>query len=196
MTKNAKAMGYLPPTAYFVYTHFVPKMLPETTAPRIGPLRNPRHEQFVQLVATGISPSEAYTSVGYRKSGAYQCSSRLLKDVQVCSRLKEIQAQHTESRVASCLFDEQRVINRLDVLSRKAEADGNYAAAVRCEELIGKQRGMFVDRVDQRTLTLNDLSTEVLTQLLQQAQPQKALEAPAQPSPSADSPSPDSLHKA
>jgi hypothetical protein len=43
-------------------------------------------------------------------------------------------------------FDQKRVLNRLDILSRKAEELGQISAAVRCEELIGKHRGMFIDR--------------------------------------------------
>jgi hypothetical protein len=42
--------------------------------------------------------------------------------------------------------NQQRLLNRLDILSRKAEDLGQISAAVRCEELIGKQRGMFIDR--------------------------------------------------
>jgi hypothetical protein len=38
------------------------------------------------------------------------------------------------------------VLNRLDVLSRRAEELGQISAAARCEELIGKARGMFLDR--------------------------------------------------
>ena len=50
------------------------------------------------------------------------------------------------STVAEIAFDQQRVLNRLDILSRKAEDLGQISAAVRCEELIGKHRGMFIDR--------------------------------------------------
>ena len=44
----------------------------------MGLLRNPRHEKFTQLVASGIMPSEAYVSVGYKPTGAKQAASRLL----------------------------------------------------------------------------------------------------------------------
>jgi hypothetical protein len=55
------------------------------------------------------------------------------------------------------------VLHRLDVLSKKAEELGQISAAVRCEELIGKQRGMFVDRtisqweLDPRSMTKDQL---------------------------------------
>jgi hypothetical protein len=52
-------------------------------------------------------------------------------------------AQSSAEEVA---FDQKRVLNRLDVLSRKAEELGQISAAARCEELIGKHRGMFIDR--------------------------------------------------
>ena len=56
-------------------------------------------------------------------------------------------------------FDQKRVLNRLDVLSRKAEELGQISAAARCEELIGKHRGMFVDR----TQLLWDLDPDTWT---------------------------------
>jgi hypothetical protein len=67
-------------------------------------------------------------------------------------------------------FDQKRVLNRLDVLSRRAEELGQISAAVRCEELIGKQRGMFLDRtalqwdLDPSKLTFEQL--EVITEAL------------------------------
>jgi hypothetical protein len=43
-------------------------------------------------------------------------------------------------------FDRRRVLSRLDKLSQAAEARGQFSAAIRAEELIGKEYGMFVDR--------------------------------------------------
>ena len=50
-------------------------------------------------------------------------------------------------------------LNRLDVLSRKAEELGQISAAARREELIGKHRGMFVDC----TALLSDLDPDKMT---------------------------------
>jgi len=38
------------------------------------------------------------------------------------------------------------VLNRLDKLSQAAEARGQFSAAIRATELIGKEFAMFVDR--------------------------------------------------
>jgi len=53
-------------------------------------LRNPRHEKFSQLIASGIKPTEAYVSLGYRKAGAPQSANNLLKRTDVRERLNEI----------------------------------------------------------------------------------------------------------
>ena len=109
-------------------------------------LSNPRHEKFSQLVASGIKPTEAYISLGYSAKGAPQSANKLLKRADVRVRVEEILQAAAVSTVAEIAFDQQRVLNRLDILSRKAEELGQISAAVRCEELIGKYRGMFIDR--------------------------------------------------
>jgi hypothetical protein len=109
-------------------------------------LSNPRHEKFSQLVASGIKPTEAYISLGYSAKGAPQSANNLLKRADVRRRVDEILQAAAVSMVAEIAFDQQRVLNRLDMLSRKAEDLGQISAAVRCEELIGKHRGMFIDR--------------------------------------------------
>jgi Terminase small subunit len=109
-------------------------------------LSNPRHEKFSQLVASGIKPTEAYISLGYSAKGAPQSANKLLKRTDVREKVNEILQAAAVSTAAEIAFDQQRVLNRLDILSRKAEDLGQISAAVRCEELIGKYRGMFIDR--------------------------------------------------
>jgi hypothetical protein len=108
-------------------------------------LANARHEQFAQLVAGGAKPIEAYTSLGYSKANAASSASRLAKNVNICARIAELQAASAQTSVAAVIFDKQRVLRRLDELSTKAEKDGQFASAIRAEELIGRHRGMFID---------------------------------------------------
>jgi hypothetical protein len=113
---------------------------------RMASLSNPRHEKFSRLVASGMIPTAAYISLGYSAKGAPQSANNLLKRADVRGRVDEILQAAAVSTVAEIAFDQQRVLNRLDILSRKAEDLGQISAAVRCEELIGKHRGMFIDR--------------------------------------------------
>jgi phage terminase small subunit len=54
-------------------------------------LRNPRHEQFAQLIAAGKTPAEAYVLVGYAEKTAYTCGPQLLKQTSVGARVAELQ---------------------------------------------------------------------------------------------------------
>ena len=86
-----------------------------------GILSNPRHEKFSQLVASGIKPTAAYSSLGYSGKGAPQSANKLLKRTDVRERVAEILQAAAVSTAAEIAFDQQRVLNRLDILSRKAE---------------------------------------------------------------------------
>jgi hypothetical protein len=59
------------------------------------------------------------------------------------------------------------------VLSPRAEQLGQISAAARCEELIGRARGMFVDRGESKLSwdgDINKLSTEQMQKLLDSLQ--------------------------
>jgi hypothetical protein len=53
-------------------------------------LKNPRHEKFAHAITGGLSATEAYIYAGYSKCGARQGGSRLLTNVDVCSRVAEL----------------------------------------------------------------------------------------------------------
>ena len=109
-------------------------------------LGNPRHEKSSQLVASGVKPTEAYVSLGYKPTGAKQAASRLLTKVDVRERVSELQQAAARSTAEAVILNRERVLNRLSQLSHEAQQKGHYSAATRCEELIGKEIGMFVDR--------------------------------------------------
>jgi phage terminase small subunit len=135
-------------------------------------LRNPRHEKFAQLVASGIRHTEAYISVGYSPNGAPQSAAKLLQRIDVRRRVDEILASVAQSVAAEVAFDQKRVLSRLDVLGRKAEELKQISAAVRCEELIGKERGMFVERSEQVTKirSVKDMEIEEIEALIAEAE--------------------------
>ena len=111
-------------------------------------LPNARQEQFAQKVASGLNLVEAYISAGYSKAGARQSASRLLTNANISSRIRELQQASEQTTTAAVAFDKARVLRRLDELSTASQKEGNYAAAIRAEELIGRHRGMFIDRAD------------------------------------------------
>ncbi len=133
-------------------------------------LRNPRHEKFSQLVASGVKASESYIAVGYKPTGAKQAASRLLTNVDVRERVSELQQAAARSTADAVILNRERVLHRLSQLSHEAQQKGQYSAAARCEELIGKEIGMFVNRIAlQWELDPNNMTPEQLDVLYEYA---------------------------
>jgi len=53
-------------------------------------LMNPKHEQFVQHVLLGLSPTEAYISAGYSRKSAHSSAFRLQHNATIMQRLQEL----------------------------------------------------------------------------------------------------------
>lgn len=111
-------------------------------------LKNAKHEHFVQLITGGLTPVKAYTSAGYSEKGAAQGAFRLLKTCLIKNRLGELQKAVQERGVEKAGVDRARVLHRLDVASTKAEHAESWMAMIRAEELIGRELGMFRDRLE------------------------------------------------
>src|SRR5450631_1772845 len=62
-------------------------------------LAQPKHEQFAQSVAKGISATAAYSSAGYSKAGAAASASRLMTNANVSARIKELKTAHAANVV-------------------------------------------------------------------------------------------------
>src|SRR5215472_17327859 len=108
-------------------------------------LKNPRHERFVQEVASGCSQSEAYETAGFRSAtpaATKANASRLMSRQEVRERVAELQlAQGRQSEIKRADIIEMLLADR-----ERAHASRQIAAAVRAAEVIGKLLGMFVDR--------------------------------------------------
>ena len=151
-------------------------------------LRNPRHEQFAQLVVSGKTPSAAYVYAGFSKAGASASATRLLKSANVRARVEELQATVSQAAITRASVDRQYVVAALKENAERAlqrepvrDSRGNetgeyvYAGAVanRALELLGKELGMFVDRIPHtgadggpvRTMDYSKLSLQQLEQL-------------------------------
>lgn len=85
-------------------------------------LKNQKHERFAQLIATGVSATEAYTKV-YRKKGkvAGSAGGRLLKNVGIQQRLSELQ-QKAETKAVLTLAEKREFLRRV-VMTPVGEVD-------------------------------------------------------------------------
>jgi phage terminase small subunit len=107
------------------------------------PLDNPRWERFAQELAKGQSQTGAYLTAGYKGAKSpTTAASRLLTNVKVAARVKELQqrgAERAEVTVASLIAD-------LDEDRKLARGAGQASAAVAATMAKAKLLGLVIDR--------------------------------------------------
>ena len=110
----------------------------------------PKQEAFAVAVASGMPLAEAYRTACKPKptttqESIRQSASRMMANVNVSSRvdaLREPIAEQAQITLASHL-------ERLEHLSKKAEEDGQYSAAISAEVARGKAAGVHVEKTEQ-----------------------------------------------
>jgi len=140
-------------------------------------LSNPKHEQFAQLVAKGISKAEAAKMVGYSVTRASAQGCTLAKHPKVFARISHLtgaMAQETASALKNLPEIKQIAITRrwvIEGLCKTIEAafgDKQYATVRGCYMDIAKVSGVYTDRVetqvwngDPKTLTNQQLDNMI-----------------------------------
>ena len=104
----------------------------------------PKQRAFVNEYLVDMNSAAAYRRAGYQGNNANVLGPRMLADVRIQDAIAKAQAE----RERASELNERWV---LDQLRKKAEnEETNDSAAVRAIELIGKHRGMFIDRQEHR----------------------------------------------
>jgi len=111
----------------------------------VEPLSNQKHEQFANLVSQGIPMGKAYVQAGYGESGAAQSASRLTKNAKVAARIAYLRTKTANAVIAKAMVDRDWVLSGIKTIAEDGEAKG--ADRLRAFELVGKELGMFVQRV-------------------------------------------------
>jgi hypothetical protein len=131
-------------------------------------LSNPKHEQFAQLVAKGISKAEAAKMVGYSVTRASAQGCTLAKHPKVFARIAELtgaMAQQTASALKNLPEIKQIAITRgwvIEGLRKTIEAafgDKQYATARGCYMDIAKVSGVYTERVETKEVWNGDPKT-------------------------------------
>jgi len=104
----------------------------------------PKQEAFVREYLLDSNATQAAIRAGYSARTAEQQGSRLLGNVEVAAAVAE--ARRKIAQRADFTVDEH-----MDTLARirdKAEREGQYSAAAKCEMARGKVAGFYVERVE------------------------------------------------
>ena len=134
-------------------------------------LRNPRWEMFAKLTATGKDRASAYMGAGFavceRRKASKKATRLLSQHPEIKARITEIEEMLHEQTLAATALTREYVIEQLTdnvdiakaakpVRDRDGKETGEFkadlGAANRALELLGKEQGMFRDRLDIHTL--------------------------------------------
>src|SRR5438270_13011824 len=114
-------------------------------------LRNPKHERFAQEIANGRSLVDAYKAAGFKPD--FRNGKRLRDRKDIGQRVDQILTDRERRATLSTeRAIERAAITKADVLAmlmedrRLARKRGQTSAAIRADELLGKELGMFINR--------------------------------------------------
>jgi hypothetical protein len=130
-------------------------------------LNNARWERFAQLKVLGKSNKDAYQGAGYKsEKHAGQYGADLARKPEMQARILEIEQGLNDETLANVALDRARVLKELEANARRAEEAGQSGAVNRSWELVGKELGMFADRIVFEDLDhmLEGMSEEQLRQ--------------------------------
>lgn len=160
--------------------------LPQPTpGPKHKPKKlNPKQQAFAREYSVDHNATQAAIRAGYSENGAGQTGFTLLKNPEIQALIAEYEAE-AEARAE---VSRDWVLRGLKREAQNAETAG---ARVRSFELLGKEVGMFRDRVEltgkdgaplvpQDPTDLSKLTTEELRQLRDLTRKAKPAHAPAQ----------------
>jgi len=117
-------------------------------------LKNPRREQFAQLLASGKTAKDAYALAGYKASESN--AAWLARKEEISSRVADISNERWEQERAATAAAVQRtaitrqvLVEKLEATRAAAEAAGQYSAAVTATKEIAVLLGIRIERSER-----------------------------------------------
>ncbi len=122
----------------------------------MGMLRNAKHEKFAQQLAKGDNMLSAYVLAGYEEN--WPNASRLAKHDKIRQRIDEILTRRDESMIRAeakafdaVAVDKKWIMKRLVGLADRSQASRDSRGEAKALELLGKECGMFIQRIEAGT---------------------------------------------
>jgi phage terminase small subunit len=134
----------------------------------------PKQHKFVLLIVTKgerSSPADLAIEAGYSEKSAPQMAANLQNPKifpQVVAEIQRMRDEYNEKFKVTY----SRHIKRLDVLSHKAEDAGNWNAAVQAEKSRGQAAGLYIDRKEILTGSIDQMSKEEVESKLKEIEKQ------------------------
>lgn len=121
------------------------------------PLENERHEKFCQalLASPSFSITDAGTAAGYKHR---QNAWDVYKIPKVQERIKYLKSMLMEELGVDQYF----VVKNLRDIAQMAMKEGEYSAANKANELLGKHTGLFTEKVEHKHTGSVDMNLKVV----------------------------------
>jgi hypothetical protein len=155
-------------------------------------LEDPRYERFSQLLSKGMPQSQAYVDSGFQAATDQSIrvgACKLAKKAIIVKRVAELQDAGSRRAEREVGVTKGRVLQMLIDDRDGARERGQYNAAIRADELLGKTLGIFTEKIEVRGGPLDDINFEDLEALIEAVNAETARRASnAGESADADSP--------
>lgn len=128
------------------------------------PLKNAKHEAFALGIFNGKSARQAYLDAGYKCTPAAADSSGcdLLKSPKVAARVESLRERVADKVVLTKAW----VIEQMVDTALAAKDDRQHSAATRALELLGREKGAFVESKRVSIRSFSDMSAEEIEEFL------------------------------
>ena len=98
-----------------------------------------RNKVFCKLIQSGATRKDAMTQAGYSPLGADAGASRMLKSKKIKDYLQYLDSKS----IILSDYSREDIRSNLVELAGLSKDDKEYHASIRCNELLGKDVGMF-----------------------------------------------------
>jgi phage terminase small subunit len=121
-----------------------------------------REKRFAAEYIKDHNGTKAAIRAGYSKNGAGQTAHKLLKKTEI----QKLIAEHDAEAVERAVITKAWVLQELQKNIIMARNEGQLSAANKALELLGKEKGMFVDRRLLGVRRIEDMTEEELLEFL------------------------------
>ena len=107
-----------------------------------GDTLTPQQEQFCQEFIKDLNALRAAIRAGYGEQHAKKNAWQIVRNPTVSARIAELKAEQTKRTK----IEADDILRRLVRIAEKTEQEGDYNAAIRSLELLGKHQAMWTEK--------------------------------------------------
>ena len=139
--RRRKTFRPCPPIIQQRYLNYKPTSCIILTMPK-GDTLTPQQEQFCQEFIKDLNALRAAVRAGYGEQHAKKNAWQIVRNPNVSARIAELKAEQTKRTK----IEADDILRRLVRIAEKTEQEGDYNAAIRSLELLGKHQAMWTEK--------------------------------------------------